>query len=123
MSDVFGQIANTILTTSSKSMIPLGESLFNEFTDSIKFKYKALTANEKKFVTVFYKDKRDIFSIETQALSIKLTINAKAGTLKDKNGILRDVSKVGHWGNGDYQIKLEDNKNFDALIEIIGQIL
>jgi hypothetical protein len=53
---------------------------------------------------------------------IKITFNAKIGTLKDDKKLLRDVSNVGHWGNGDYQIKLENEAHFKDVLKLIKQI-
>ena len=35
----------------------------------------------------------------------------KKGTLNDPKKIARDVSNIGHWGNGDYEIKIKDSSN------------
>ncbi|MFK2394924.1 hypothetical protein ACIXOK_04075 [Bacteroides fragilis] len=40
-----------------------------------------------------------------QNKGIRLFLNAKKGTLKDPEGITRDVSEVGHWGNGAYEVR------------------
>lgn len=38
---------------------------------------------------------------------IKMWLNLKKGALEDPKKIARDVSKIGHWGNGDYEIHLK----------------
>lgn len=43
--------------------------------------------------------------IVMQNKGIRLFLNAKKGTLKDPEGITRDVSEVGHWGNGAYEVR------------------
>lgn len=47
----------------------------------------------------------------------------KSGELDDSKGLARDVSSIGHWGNGDYEIIVADTKNLDTtkLIMIIVQ--
>ena len=84
--------------------------------------FKGLEESEGRLVKVFYKNKRNILSVEIQTAAIKITINAKKGSIKDSKNLLRDVSKIGHWGNGDYQIKLENDIHFDDVLEMIEQI-
>lgn len=39
----------------------------------------------------------------------------------DAGNIARDVSQVGHWGNGDYQIDLRSPENIGYLVSLIRQ--
>ncbi len=43
------------------------------------------------------------------------------GTLNDPKKITRDVSNVGHWGNGDYEVILKDSTNLDYILTLIMQ--
>jgi predicted transport protein len=52
---------------------------------------------------------------------LKLWINLAKGQLVDPKKIARDVSEVGHWGNGDYQVLVESSDEFDYLITLIKQ--
>ena len=122
---LFSKIASEILAnplTSPDHQIKLGDRLCNSFVIKMIFQFKDLEEVETKFVKVFYKNKRNILSIEIQTAAIKITINAKKGSIKDSKNLLRDVSKIGHWGNGDYQIKLENDTHFDDVLEMIEQI-
>ena len=42
------------------------------------------------------------------------------GTTKIK-AILKDDSSVGHWGNGDYEIRIENDDEIDYIISLIKQ--
>ena len=42
-------------------------------------------------------------------------INMKKWRLVDSKNIARDVSNIGHWGHGDYQIKLTDSTDWVIL--------
>ncbi len=124
---LFHKIAHEILANSLKSSISipkptLGDKLYEDFLVKLHEKYKGLNGVEGKFVTSFNKGNRNILSIEKQSAAIKITINAKKGILKDSKKLLRDVSKVGHWGNGDYQIKLNDQIYFGDVLCLIKQI-
>jgi predicted transport protein len=122
--NLFEKIADNILTNLPKNndLKITGATLFYEFSKLILFNNKQFTIDKKKLVTVFYHQKKDILSVQIQSASIKIVLNAKFGFLKDKKKLFRDVSKIGHWGNGDYQIKLEDHEHFDYVIKLIDQM-
>lgn len=52
---------------------------------------------------------------------LKLWLNVKKGDLNDPQHLTRDVSKIGHWGNGDYEIDVKDKHNLDYLMSLIEQ--
>ena len=123
---IFKKMASEILANSLENLDPnsfsLGQQLYESFVSRLLEKCGCLKETESKIVKVFYKNERNILSIQIQSAAIKLTLCAKVGTLKDDKKLLRDVSKIGHWGYGDYQVKLEDEAYFDDVIELIGQI-
>lgn len=122
---LFKQMATEILANSLEDVqtnINVGQQLYENFVKRLYENYKSLVEQESKNVKVFYKNERNILSIQTQTSAIKITINAKAGTLRDEKKLLRDVSNIGHWGSGDYQIRLEDELSFDDVLELIKQI-
>ena len=50
-----------------------------------------------------------------------LFLNMKKGTLNDPQKIARDISNIGHWGNGDYEVKLKESKNIGYVLSLIRQ--
>ncbi len=58
---------------------------------------------------------------EIQKRAIKIHINLKKGELEDTKGITRDVSKLGHFGNGDYEIRIKDDENLEYIMSLIKQ--
>jgi len=54
---------------------------------------------------------------------LKFWINLKAGKLDDPKRITRDVSNVGHWGNGDYEIRVSDTKDLEYIMSLVKQAL
>lgn len=53
--------------------------------------------------------------------SLKFFINMKSGTLDDPKFITRDVSNIGHWGNGDYEVVVSDTDNLEYIMSLIKQ--
>jgi len=55
---------------------------------------------------------------------LKLFLNVSSGTLNDPRSLARDLTKpkhVGHWGNGDYEVKLERPEDVESVMELIKQ--
>jgi predicted transport protein len=50
---------------------------------------------------------------------INLFLNLRRGTLSDPRNFARDVSSVGHWGNGDYQVIVTQLSDIGYLISLI----
>lgn len=55
--------------------------------------------------------------------SLKIFINLKFGELNDPKQIAKDVSNIGHWGNGDYQIQVEDDNDLEYIKSLVKQVL
>lgn len=55
---------------------------------------------------------------------IKLWLNVKSGQLNDPSLVARDLTKpkpVGHWGNGDYEVKIVETKDIEKILPLIKQ--
>jgi len=52
---------------------------------------------------------------------LKLWINLTKGELDDPKKMARDVSNIGHWGNGDYEVHLKAGTDLDYLMTLIRQ--
>lgn len=76
----------------------------------------------KKLYITFKKDK-NIADIVLLKKGLKIFINKKSGELDDPKKLTRDVSKVGHWGNGDYELIVEDTHNLEYIMSLIKQAL
>lgn len=80
-----------------------------------------IVVEPKKQYIAFKNNNSNVVDIEIQKRQLKLTINAKKGTIEDPKKVFTDVSSKGHWGNGDYQVVIKDDSNFDYILEIIKQ--
>lgn len=82
-----------------------------------------ITAQPKK-QTIGYKVDNNIFcDLVVQGKGLKIYLNLKSGELQDPKGLARDVSNVGHWGNGAFEIKLNDTEEIDYILSLIKQSL
>ncbi len=58
-----------------------------------------------------------------QKKGLKIFINAKIGALDDPKDLAKDVSNIGHRGNGDYQIQIENDKDLEYIMSLIKQVI
>ena len=70
-----------------------------------------------------FKGRRNIVDIEFTQNKLRLDINMKKGTLSDPLGITRDITNIGHWGNGDYRVEISNEDDIDNVMPLIKQSL
>ncbi len=79
-------------------------------------------SSQPKKQTIGFKIDNNIFcDLVLQGKGLKIYLNLKSGELKDPKKIARDVSNVGHWGNGAYEIKLPDMEDVDYILSLVKQ--
>jgi len=102
-------------------------AIANEIVKKMYFRFKNAILNINshisikytKFYIAFVLNSTNIVDVHIQNKSLKFWINLKKGQLEDPKGIARDVSQIGHWGNGDYEISLKNEENFEYIIKLI----
>ncbi len=86
----------------------------SEIQEVPKKKYLAYKVNNKNFVDViFYKQRNEL----------RLTLNLKSGELSDPKNLATDFTKPpkGHWGNGDYEVIIHDQKDINYALLLVQQ--
>ena len=66
---------------------------------------------------------RNVVDILPQRKTLKIWLNMSKGELDDPKGIAKDVSTTGHWGNGDYEIKIQNDDDLEYVLSLIKQSL
>ncbi|MEJ2881484.1 DUF5655 domain-containing protein [Pedobacter sp. GR22-6] len=97
--------------------------LYEEFKHAILNLDNDLEFIPKKEYISFKRGKSNIADITILKKGIKMWINRKKGQLEDPKHIARNVAAVGHWGNGDYEILIEDNKNLEYIMSLVRQCI
>ena len=81
-------------------------------------------STQPKKQTIGFKVDNNIFcDIVLQGKGLKFYLNLRSGDLQDEKNISRDVSNVGHWGNGSYEIKISDLEEIDYVLSLLKQSL
>ncbi|MFD2523071.1 DUF5655 domain-containing protein [Emticicia soli] len=98
-----------------------------ELYEQVRERLIALDDNvttQPKKQTIGFKIDNNIFcDVVLQGKGLKIYLNLKSGDLQDEKQAARDVSNVGHWGNGSYEIKLADLEDIDYIISLLKQSL
>lgn len=98
------------------------QELYFKFKTAIQNLSDGIEVQPKKDYIAFKKGK-NITDITILKKSIKLWINLKKGKLDDPKNIMEDVSEKGHWGNGDYQVQIDNDKNLEYIMSLIKQAI
>lgn len=94
-------------------------ALYEQYKSAILNLVDDIEISPKKLYVAFKKDGRNIVDIEIRKSSLKLYLNTKKGTLDDPKKLARDISDIGHWGNGDYVINITDDSNLEYIMSLI----
>lgn len=76
---------------------------------------------EYKKLYVAYKLDTNFVDIVFQKQRLRISINMKFSDIVDPEGICKDVTGLGRWGNGDVELFMEHNDELDTVMEIIEQ--
>jgi predicted transport protein len=79
---------------------------------------------EAKSKYIAYKTSTNFADVVILHSSLKLFLNVKSGQLKDPHNLSRDLTKpkpIGHWGNGDYEIKIDREDDLNKIFDLIQQ--
>lgn len=97
-----------------------------EIYDSLKEYILSLDSNVRirptKAYIGFTLNNKNIIDIYPMKSKIKVWFNCKWGTLNDSKSIARDVSNIGHWGNGDYELQLSSDENIEYIFSLMKEV-
>ena len=102
---------------------PLIAELYQKFRQGIIQLADEIEVKPKKMEIGFKKNGKVFTDVCILKNSIKIWINLRKGKLDDPKHIAEDVSEKGHWGNGDYQIQTETDKDLEYIMSLIKQAI
>jgi uncharacterized protein with ParB-like and HNH nuclease domain/predicted transport protein len=80
----------------------------------------AVTREYKKLY-IAYKLDTNFVDIVIQKQRLRMSVNMKFEDVYDPNGICKDITGLGRWGNGDVELYMEHTSDVDQIMEIIEQ--
>jgi len=96
--------------------------LYEKFRDAILNLADDIEIKPQKFYVAFKKD-GNIACLEMQKKKMKIYIGAKTGTLDDPKRLAKDVSNVGHYGTGDYEVQVTNDNDLEYIMSLIKQVV
>jgi len=79
---------------------------------------------EAKAKYIAYKTSTNFSDIVVKQYVFIIFSNIKSGQLNDPQSLARDLTKpkmIGHWGNGDYEVKFEKESKLETVFALIKQ--
>lgn len=125
-SDNLKEVKESIKVYTEEDHYSSGSAYIIEIYDKFKAAILNLADNIEVLPQKYYiafKKGSNISDIEIQKKSLKIFINAKIGSLDDPKGIAKNVSNIGHRGNGDYQIQIENDNDLEYIMSLIKQVI
>ncbi|MDD4547641.1 MAG: DUF5655 domain-containing protein [Bacilli bacterium] len=74
-----------------------------------------------KKLYIAFKGKTNIIDVVIQNKNLKIFINLKKSEIDDPKEIARDITNIGHWGNGDYEILMNNDNDFEYIMSLVKQ--
>jgi predicted transport protein len=96
------------------------KSIYNELKNTILSISNDVSFKPMKMYIAFVRKSNFIYIVLKKSHLI-IFINMRKGSLVDPKNIARDVSSIGHWGHGDYEIKLADSTDLGYIMTLIKQ--
>jgi len=79
---------------------------------------------QAKKQSIGFKIENNIFcDIVFLSKELKVYLNLKKGDVQDAKNLTRDVSSIGHWGSGDYEIRISDLEELEYILSLLKQSL
>ena len=121
---------NAIDSVSKEIKVYSEEDLVSKASDEIKELYMQLKVAVLNFGDIDIKPNKhyiafvgvkNIIDVQVQKKALKIWITLPIGSLDDPKKIARDMSNIGHLGNGDYEIQIGFDNDFEYVLSLIKQ--
>lgn len=97
----------------TKTMFNILDRRIQNLSSDVKREFKKLY--------VAYKLDTNFVDIVFQKSRLRISVNMKFADVIDLDGICKDVTGLGRWGNGDVEIYMEHTSDVDKVMKIIEQ--
>jgi predicted transport protein len=94
---------------------------YQELKERIQNLGPDITTQANKLYMVFKTENSNIVAVVFQRSQLKLTLALPKGTLNDPYNHTRDISGVGHWASGDYELTIKPKTDLDEIMPLIKQ--
>lgn len=121
--DIRQEVSKETKTYSEKELVDIAGDyivdIYNELKEYILGLDDNITLKPTKLYIGFNRGRKSIVSIKLQKKSLVLWINTEPNTLNDPKNIIKDVTNIGHHGNGNSQINISDTENIGYIEDLL----
>lgn len=93
--------------------------IFNIYKEKIEEMLPEIEVEPKKLYIAFKLNRKNLVDFKLQKDRLKIWINAKEGILDDSKKMAKNVAKIGHWGNGDYELTIKNLEGLEYILSLI----
>lgn len=93
--------------------------IFNIYKEKIEEMFPEIEVEPKKLYIAFKLNRKNLVDFKLQKDMLKIWINAKEGILDDSKKMAKNVAKIGHWGNGDYELTIKNLEGLEYILSLI----
>ena len=124
------KVDKTIENIAKEIVVYSEEEHLNNANEDIRDLYEKLRESILTFGNIEIKPKKkyiafvsgkNVVDIHPQNKSLKIWLNLSKGELDDSKGLSKDVSTTGHWGNGDYELKIDSDEDLEYILSLVKQ--
>ncbi len=95
------------------------KELYDRFKERIMSLGEIEVVPRKQYIA--FKSAKNVADVLIQKSRLKVWLNLRVGQLLDPAGMAKDVSEIGHWGNGDYSVQLDSEDQLDEVMVLVKQ--
>ena len=121
--DIKQEVSKETKTYSEKELMDVADDniidIYNELRDYILSLDDNITLKPTKLYIGFNRGRKSVVSIKLQRKSLILWINTNPNELDDPKKIIKDVTKIGHHGNGNSQINISSSENIGYVEDLL----
>ena len=101
--------------------VPIIRALYTILDENIRSLHPEITQHTTKN-TIQYKTHKSVCDLIPNKANIKVIINVPYTKIRDPKGLTRDVTHVGHWGNGNVEARVQRASDIDDVVDLIRQV-
>lgn len=123
--DTIEKVSQEIKVYTEEEHLERGSDEIKELYERLKtgiLNLESLEVKPKKHYIAFVANS-NVVDVHIQKNGLKIWINLQKDQLDDAKQITRDVSNIGHWGNGDYEISIKNDEDIEYILSLIKQSL
>ncbi len=117
VSELTAPTEEQLLETSSENI----RDLYQSMKDSLLEWDASFEIKPTKLYIGFRLNHRNVVDFLPQKNALKVWMNLAKGELNDPEKLTRDVSRTGHWGNGDYELKIKNDEQLEYILSLLKQ--